>query len=233
MGKLDGIPKIVYINLDSATDRREHIESQFASYGITNYKRFSGLKAIKSKNRKMKPSEYGCMMSHLRIIEDFYKSGEDQLIVVEDDIDISSIENWDFTWKELIKNIPSFDILQLVRNSDLPDHARLKVWDGEDKSTGAYIITREYAKKIIDIYNKDRIRLAAFPDLTERIGPVADFALYSGLNALSVSIFKQKLFPSQVANIEFPEWFVRQHTSMEKFWSNKHGLEDVVGHIKK
>lgn len=228
MGKLDGIPKIVYINMDSAIERRKHMESQFANYGITNYKRFSGLKAIRSKNRKMKPSEYGCMMSHLRIIEDFYKSGEDQIIIVEDDIDISAIENWDFTWKELMGIIPEYDILQLVRNRVEEDHARLRVWDCEDKSTGAYLITREYAKKVLDIYTKDPIRLYAFPDLSERVGPVADFALYFGFNSLSISVFKQKLFPSQIARTEFPEWFVEQHISMEKFWSEKHSISEIV-----
>lgn len=233
MGKLDGIPKIVYINMDSATERRAHMESQFAKYGITNYKRFAGLKANKSKNRKLRGSEYGCMMSHLHVIADFYKSGEDKIIIAEDDIDISAIENWDFTWKELMDIIPEYDILQLVRNRVEEDHARLKVWDWEDKGTGAYLITREYAKKVLDIYAKDPIRLYAFPDLSERIGPVADFALYSGFNSLSISVLKQKLFPSQVANYDFPEWFVIQHKTMEKFWSNKHGLEEVIGHIKK
>jgi GR25 family glycosyltransferase involved in LPS biosynthesis len=231
MSKLDGIPKIVYINLDKAIERREHIESQFAKYGITNYTRFSGLVALKSKHPKLNKSEYGCLISHLRIIEDFYKNGEDQLIIMEDDIDLSAVENWDFTWKELMDSIPKYEVLQLVRNSNREDHARLKVWNWEDKSTGAYLITKGYAEKIIKTYKTDPVYLQMFKDISKNMGPVADYALYKDFNSLSVSIFKQVLFPSQVAGHAFPEWFVDQHKVMEDFWSYKHSLEDVIGHI--
>lgn len=228
MGKTDGMPKIVYINLDSSPERKEHIIKNFSDYGITNYERFSGLVARKSKNRKMRPPEYGCMMSHLRIIEKFYKSGEDQIIIVEDDIDVSSIENWDFTWKELMAALPEFEILQLVRNRDEEPRASLKVWDTEDRGTGAYLITRGYAKKVLDIYRKDPIGLYAFPDLSENFGPVADFALYSGFNALSVSIFKQMMFPSLVAKYGYIEWFVNQNNNLIDYWSTKHSLDEIV-----
>jgi GR25 family glycosyltransferase involved in LPS biosynthesis len=226
------MPRIVYINLDSAKERREHMESQFAKYGITNYTRFSGLKANKSKHPKLKATEYGCIMSHLRIIQDFYTSGEDQLIIMEDDIDLLAVDNWDFTWKEVMDNIPEYDILQLVRNRDYQDHAMLKVWDWEDKSTAAYLITREYAKKILEVYKKDPVRLQMFEDLSSHFGPVADYALYKNFNSLSISIFKQVLFPSQISG-PLTEWFIGQYEITEKFWSNRHKLEEVVGHIKK
>jgi GR25 family glycosyltransferase involved in LPS biosynthesis len=231
VGKLDGIPRIVYINLDRATDRRQSVEDTFLKYGITNYTRFSGLVAPKSKHPKLRPPEYGCMMSHLRIIEDFYKGGEDQLIIMEDDIDLSSIDNWDFTWKELMDSLPEYEVLQLIRNRDHQDHARLKVWDWEDKSTAAYLITRKYAEKVINIYRKDPVHLQMFKDLSRNIGPVADYALYKDFNSLSISIFKQVLFPSQIAGYDFPEWFINQHEITQKFWSTKHGLEDILGHI--
>lgn len=228
MSKLDGMPRIVYINLDSATERRDSVESSFAKYGITNYERFSGLVAPKSRHVKLRKSEYGCMMSHLRIIEEFYKSGEDQLIIMEDDIDISSIDNWEFTWKELMDSLPEYEVLQLVRNRDVEDHARLKVWDWEDKSTGAYLITRGYAEKIVRLYRQDPVGLRAFPDLRKTVGPVADFALYFRFNSLSISVFKQVLFASQIADYDFPDWFVSQHNIMDKFWSSKHDLSDIV-----
>lgn len=228
MKKLDGMPKIVYINMDKAVERNNHIIESFKKYGITDYDRFSGFAAQKSRHVKLRKSEYGCMMSHLKIIENFYKSGEEQLIIAEDDLDVSAIKNWDFTWKELMDALPEFEVLQLVRNRDTEDHARLKVWDWEDKSTGAYLITRGYAEKIVKLYRQDPVGLRAFPDLRKRVGPVADFALYSGFNSLSISIFKQVLFPSQVADYEFPEWFISQHQIMEKFWSSKHGLDDII-----
>lgn len=229
MGKLDGIPKIVYINMNSAVERNEHIIKNFSDYGITKYQRFAGLVARKSMNKKLRKTEYGCMMSHLKIIKEFYSSGEDQLIIMEDDIDVSSIDNWDFTWKELMEALPEFEVLQLIRNRNIEDHAKLKVWDLEDKGTGAYLITRGYAKKIIDIHKKDPINLYSFPDVTERRGPVADFALYSGFNCLSISIFKQVLFDSQVSSCALPEWVKNWHNVNEKFWSKKHSLDEIVG----
>ena len=39
MNKLEGLPKIYYINLDDRPDRREYMEDQFRWWGITDYER--------------------------------------------------------------------------------------------------------------------------------------------------------------------------------------------------
>jgi dTDP-D-glucose 4,6-dehydratase len=40
--KLEGIPSIYYLNLDSELDRRKYMERQFEKWNLTNIRRFSG-----------------------------------------------------------------------------------------------------------------------------------------------------------------------------------------------
>ena len=39
--KLKGLPTIYYLNVDSKTERKEYMESQFDKWGISNVTRFS------------------------------------------------------------------------------------------------------------------------------------------------------------------------------------------------
>ncbi|NDB30395.1 hypothetical protein EB151_12720, partial [archaeon] len=40
--KLEGIPSIYYLNLDSEIDRRKYMEKQFEKWNLNNVTRFSG-----------------------------------------------------------------------------------------------------------------------------------------------------------------------------------------------
>ena len=35
--KLKGLPPIFYLNMDHRTERKEHLESEFSKWGITDY----------------------------------------------------------------------------------------------------------------------------------------------------------------------------------------------------
>ena len=52
--KLDGIPSIYYLNLDSKIDRRKYMEDQFEKWNITNVKRFSASKYLAKDIEKWK-----------------------------------------------------------------------------------------------------------------------------------------------------------------------------------
>ncbi len=242
ISKLEGMPKIVYINIYSQYKRREHMESMFAKYQIDDYQHFNAITPSKSHHQYLNKGEFGCMLSHLMIISDFYKnSPDDMLIVMEDDVDISSIDNWDFSWREFIEAMPNFEILQLIRNQEHQQYAKLKQWHWRDKSTAGYLITKDYAKKIYDMYMYSQKNLSGFPNLhddpefpwTHKVGPVADYALYKNFNSWSIGIFTYLLnteigWSSTSPDKEPPNWLVKYNTEINEYWSKPHSLKDIL-----
>ena len=243
MNKLKNLPFITYINIDSHIIKKHFVETNFKNFGITKYKRFSAITPTTSNYINLNPAEVGCMLSHLNIIYDFYLNSKEYLtIVMEDDIDISPINNWQFSWIEFIINVPDFEIIQLVRNQEpkLQQYAKLKQWEWKDKSTAAYVITKDYAKKIVDRCGSIDDALNNLPNLSDdidwpwlhRVGPVADYALYKNFNAWSTCIFQQthsldNVWSSTSPNKE-PEWYRIQHNQMLEYWSKPHTLHDII-----
>jgi len=78
MNSIQDIKHIFYINLASRPDRKQHIESQLKSLGITTFQRFN---AIKLENGAL-----GCSMSHLKCLEIAKAAGWPHILIVEDDI---------------------------------------------------------------------------------------------------------------------------------------------------
>lgn len=181
--KLKGIPKIYYFNLDERPDRREYAETQYEKYKIKNYIRHSTSKFKHHdfeewKNLLILNDVYTSPRPNLHIIEcagtlsylDFLKTwlettNEDQILLMEDDYDLSHIDYWHFDWEYLMNSLP-FDwdcILLSFENNDmipcflhpiLPDH-----------TMGAALLNRKYIEKIIRVTTTD----GKF-DLTKKIG---------------------------------------------------------------
>lgn len=181
--KLKGLPKIYYLNLDERPDRREYTETQYEKYKIKNYKRHSTSKYRYEnfdewKNQLILNDVYSSPRPNLHIIEcagtfsylDFLKTwlettDEDQILLMEDDYDLSYIDYWHFDWEHLMNTIP-FDwdcILISFENNELipcflhpilPDHAM-----------GGALLNRKYVEKIVRVTTTD----GKF-DLRKRIG---------------------------------------------------------------
>jgi glycosyltransferase involved in cell wall biosynthesis len=71
------LPHVLYINLDSRTDRRENVESQLSSVGL----QFERFPAILHKNGAV-----GCSLSHLRCLERAKEQNLPSVMIVEDDL---------------------------------------------------------------------------------------------------------------------------------------------------
>ena len=56
---IDDVQNIFYINLESRTDRKEHIEAQLKTVGFTTFERFNAIK-LPSNNGRI-----GCSLSHI------------------------------------------------------------------------------------------------------------------------------------------------------------------------
>lgn len=76
---MDRIDKYVYINLDSRTDRKEHIIKELKRFGIPDEK-IVRIPAVSSAK-----GAYGCALSHMLAMEQFKASGDKVWCILEDD----------------------------------------------------------------------------------------------------------------------------------------------------
>ena len=88
--------KIFVINLDERVDRWEAIQQELETLGIVKYERFSAIKPteeiksnpnfLKGKKEAYRIGCYGCLLSHLRIIEKAKKENLKNILILEDDV---------------------------------------------------------------------------------------------------------------------------------------------------
>ena len=107
--KLQNIPPIYYINLDGEPERKIYMESQFKYWEIENYTRISAydgrdddlsdiIKGTYPVN--MTSGEVGCTTSDLKAIKHWYDTSDSSYaLIMEDDIDLSLVKCWNFTWR--------------------------------------------------------------------------------------------------------------------------------------
>jgi hypothetical protein len=169
--KLKGIPHIYYFNLDSKTNRKEYMESQFNYWGISNYTRISSSKYLASKVDEWIHLIDGSIynwgksavitanaINHIEFIKWWLENTNDPyMILMEDDYDLSLIEYWHFDWEYLMNNIPyDWDCIQLGYESYTQINFFLSPKQANNSFFGPCMINRRYAQKIVDLhYNYD------------------------------------------------------------------------------
>lgn len=160
---LENFPSVYYISLEESVERRENLERQFLEYQIRPQKILSKRYCesddiITGKYlNQMSDGSIGCTVSHLKAIKKWYEeTNEDYGFFCEDDLSLKTVKYWQFNWEEFIEKIPEDSkVVQLViiRDGDIDFNIHKRNWD--DWSVAAYILTREYAKIIIDRYCLD------------------------------------------------------------------------------
>lgn len=234
MSKIDGLPKIYYINLDTATDRNQYMLDMFAKCGITNFERYEARRHGKSGHKKLSISQFGCMMSHIAVCKLIADGKDEYAIVAEDDIDFSAIDQWEFTWQEFINAMPKFDILQLVREQLFNfDGPRLKKWDSHDRSSAAYVITKRYATAVVSLYNRNKQSLSGFKTSDKIYAPVTDEVMYCNGLSYSVSILKISILASQIAESEFDAKAIAQVKRANSILDKPLHLNDIINETLK
>lgn len=189
--------KMVYINLDRSSDRREYMNYQISQYGL-DIERFPAIGSDFYKYAhddgfatSMLPGEIGCTLSHLHLFKKY--RGQD-LLVFEDDVDLSLMEMWPFTLDEFIEKLPEdWEIVQLYK-FPRPWPAQLRRKNIEDYtnewSSGSYLIKAELAERLIKRYFVDD--KVSFKALYEDFGrpPLADYIIYyNGAIAYTTTLF--------------------------------------------
>lgn len=159
--KLKNFPTVYYLSLEESKERQENLVKQFESHGVTNLvpivsKRFSESNDVVTGKYlyQLNDGTKGCCVSHLKAIKHWYENTDEPYgFFCEDDISLETVDYWNFTWEEFIEGLPEdAECVQLlvIRNEFHTFDLRERYWD--DWGATAYIITRDYAKKIIDHY---------------------------------------------------------------------------------
>jgi hypothetical protein len=155
---LNGIDIIYWINLDRSPDRKTRMLEMFTDSAFKEIpiKRFS---AVDGKNenidemmtirkRKLTNPEYGCLLSHLEIINEFSKTDYQVAMVMEDDITLDFKKFWKKSIRQVIDNAPKdWEIILLCYHSDIHPVDEYTLNENNYWSTGAYIINNAAAKK--------------------------------------------------------------------------------------
>jgi hypothetical protein len=171
--KLENIPKVYYLNLDERPDRKEYIENQFETYGIRDYERISASKFLASdfqswrhlvinSDREIYESniqhcvELGTAVSYIDFFESWLtKTNDPYLIIMEDDHDLTYIDDWHFDWNYLMSRLPyDWDCIQLGFENfwEIPCFLH-PIHPYHD--LGPSLIKRRYAEKLVEIHKID------------------------------------------------------------------------------
>ncbi len=161
------------INLDRSKERLKHVKNSIEKLGFETQRISAVDGAILSQeeiNNKVDISSYrnflghspklgtiGCSLSHIKVWENFLKSPYKYALVLEDDISFSP-EKLRSTIDYLTKDDSSWDITSFeLSHSGLPltlktfpNNQKLSVYLAEVTHTGAYIINRKAAQKLLE-----------------------------------------------------------------------------------
>jgi hypothetical protein len=233
--KLKGFPSVYYVSLEESQGRRDNLESQFAFHNIVPKgvisKRFSESddvvygKYLDSLNE----GTTGCVISHLKAIRLWYETTDEEYgFFCEDDLSLETVDYWDFTWEEFVQKIPKdADCLQLftIRGDYDTFELRERYWD--DWGASAYVVKREYAKRLIDTYIRAESYCLEIPNQT--VMPLIE-------NILFASLGKCYTMPLFVEEVKFESTFVGKdddvndgqkknhyvsHQKVLEWWKNK------------
>lgn len=237
--KLQNFGPIYYINLDDQPERKEFMESQFKYWEIENYTRISAYDGrnddlsdiIKGKYPdNVTTAEVGCLTSHLKAIKHWYETSDSSYaIFMEDDCIIDTAKYWNFTWQEFICRVPyAWDCLQLAVICTGDIHLQIHNHQANEFSTACFVITRYYAKKLLDLHCRDeKYRL----DQGIKPRAVADDVIYNSGVTYTTPLFLYNLKLGSSIHEDHVETFHRaSYNGLSTFWENK-GSELTVSQI--
>jgi glycosyl transferase family 25 len=134
----ESIEKVVYINLEERTDRKESIEKELLKYfPAEKFERFNAIKHERG--------AIGCTKSHIAVLEMAIQQNWKNVLVVEDDAIWSNFDKGYPILEKLIKN--QFDVITLGITSASYDTSTYKLLSGQ--STTAYIVNNHYYNTLL------------------------------------------------------------------------------------
>jgi GR25 family glycosyltransferase involved in LPS biosynthesis len=135
---------IFYINMDKHIDRKEFLTQQLI--GVKDVSRVTGVvmndELYSTYNTKLSKPELGCFLAHIKALEQFLKTDLKKAVIVEDDACFKLSSLWD------------------QRLSETEDNIFFLGFGGS-----AYIVSRERAKFILDMFKKSNKNIPIHIDI--------------------------------------------------------------------
>jgi len=177
--KTKGMPKVYYFNLDQDAERREFMESQYKKYNI-DYERVSQscyvqdnfddwsrkLEGYDSLKHCINP-ETGFMyaanfLNHIEFMKRWLNNtNEKNLLIMEDDYDLSLIDYWHFDWNFFMENLPA-DWQAIKLNCDSRIKINFFLHPNYSCVFGAMLFKRSFVKKIVDMYLNEKGQIISY-----------------------------------------------------------------------
>lgn len=151
------------INLARRLDRKVYMYKQFKKYNIKNIEFIEAIDHISLEPDlvidKLSKQQSACLYSHILAINTFLKSSNDLCLILEDDSDLTALLKINIPISNALLKNKNF-ILQLVHSSRIDNLPvkEISIRNFWNFGTGAYILDREYAENLINLfYNKSSI----------------------------------------------------------------------------
>jgi len=198
--------KHFWINIDKSIERRKFMENQFQKNNIDNQRvsaftpnDFDNILVQKRPLTCKHPGcnsceyEFACLTSHIKAIQEGFKSGDDYFVIMEDDIYIPNKIDYDAFVKDIPKDAEIVQMLILyggtvktLYNLFARYDVRFIKWQYLLPSAGMYIISRKGAEKIINLFYDDNLKKYDFSKTPYQI--VADVLLYESVNSYATTL---------------------------------------------
>jgi glycosyl transferase family 25 len=136
------IEKVVYINLDSRTDRRLQIEAELAVFPSDKVLRFS---AIKEEN-----GNHGCSKSHIAVLEMAITQNWSNVLIIEDDAKWHKFEIGYAILERLIKE--KYDVISLGGIGGRIDLESFRAINFQ--TTTAYLVSNHYYNTLLNNFKE-------------------------------------------------------------------------------
>jgi glycosyl transferase family 25 len=134
------IEKVVYINLEHRTDRKQQIEDVLKIISPEKVIRFNAIKHAHG--------GVGCTLSHIAVLEMAIAHGWKNYLVVEDDAVWSNFKQGYSLLEQLIQN--SYDVLVLGSASTIHNNYKLV----NCQTTTAYIVNQSYYTTLLSNFKE-------------------------------------------------------------------------------
>lgn len=149
------ITNVLFINLDSRTDRRKHFESQFFEIGF-HPQRFAAIQNARG--------SIGCTMSHIACMEMAIQNKWDHVLVCEDDATIINPGQLVNQVNHFFQRFnDSWDVLLLAGNNYQPfrQESPGAVRVANCQTTTAYLVRRPYFETLLANFKEGLSKLKA------------------------------------------------------------------------
>ena len=239
MNKLDNFPKIYCASLIECDNRRKNIQSEFSNYGIREINFLlserqveNDLNVIGKYKFVMDLGTIGATVSHLKMIKKWYdETDEPYAFFCEDDLSLETVQYWNFTWSDFVNNLPeNWDCIQLMCIGKNLNSIKLRRRYWDDWSVGAYLISRKYAKILIDSFISGEKFSLEYPE-EDYWAPLAENLIYYAPKSVSDQkiLYDVYTLPLFIESIEFISTF--HGRTLEEKYKEDH-LESYIEVLK-